>query len=82
MAGTRPMKNLLINTIKKSAPPILGLATLLLAYSDFLKHERMEADERQRFVDEVNARDQQLNEELEPLIERNRRLNQQSVSSD
>lgn len=76
------MKNMLINTIKKSIALIFGLAILLLAYNESLKHERMEVDERQRFVDEVNARDEQLNEELEPLIERNKRSNQQSVRSD
>ena len=75
------MKRLTIRAIRKSSVLLFGLAILMLAYDDFLKQQRMEADERQRFVDEVNSSEEQLNEKLVPLIEENRRLNQQSVSN-
>ena len=65
-------------SFKKLGTSVVVLVLMSVAYSHFQKQQQVEAEEIQRFVDEVNAREDQLNEELQPLIERNKELNQRS----
>ena len=72
------MKYSIPESFKKLGTFVVVLILMSVAYSHFQKQQRVEAEELQRFVDEVNAREEQLNEELQPLIERNKELNQRS----
>jgi hypothetical protein len=66
------MKNPIEGRLKKLMFPVAMMLVSTLVYVDHLKNQRIDAEERQRLVDEVNAREEQLNEELQPLIERNK----------
>ena len=74
------MRILFKQAIEKLGVPAFVVVFLFLAYSGFQKHQRLEAEEKQRFVDEVNAREERLNQELQPLIERNKMLDKHSGS--
>ncbi len=50
------------------------------AYLDALhKNEAKEAESNRQFIEEINAREEQLAAELQPLIERNKNLEERRV---
>lgn len=61
---------------------LLSLCIVLIswAYLDALhKNEAKEAELNRQFMEEINAREDQLASELEPLIERNKKLDEKRV---
>jgi len=65
--------------MKKLLVPAFIILVLGLAFFDLSKRREMEAEESRRFVEQVNAQEEQFDAELQIHIERNRKLDEQQA---